>query len=192
MNNNVVLSPPATPPTTGLYFSLNGVIHLPGDSVLITDIGSNATLDDASSTLVCVTSNVNTKCCRTSDGGCVGEWYHPNGTVVPRNVVIARDDIFTITAFTEQVRLNRRANAVGPLGVYRCDVPTDPPGAIISANITLRGQGVCLMSVLYILYITGVCACVCFIEDIWFGGVCGGGGGGGGVAGCDVHQMKLI
>ena len=178
MNNNVVLSPPASPPTTGLYFSLNGVIHLAGDSVLITDIGSNATLDDASSTLVCVTSNVNTKCCRTSDGGRVGEWYHPNGTIVPRNSGTPADDIFTRTAFTEQVCLNRRANAVGPLGVYRCDVPADPSGANISASITIQRQGVCLMSVLHILYNAGMSACVCFIEDIWFGGRGGGGGGG--------------
>ena len=145
--------------------------------MLITDIGSNATLDDASSTLVCVTSNVNTKCCRASDGGSVGEWYHPNGTLVPRNSGTLADDIFTRTGYTEQVRLNRRANATGPLGVYRCDVPADPSGANISASITLRGQGVCLMSVLHILYNAGVSTCVCFIEDIWFGR--GGGGGGG-------------
>ena len=81
--------------------------------MLITDIGSNATLDDASSTLVCVTSNVNTKCCRGSDGGSVGEWFHPNGTLVPRNSGTVGDDIFTRSGYTEQVRLNRRANAVG-------------------------------------------------------------------------------
>ena len=163
MNNNVVLSPPATPPTTGLYFRLNGVIHLAGDSVLITDIGSNASLGDAGNSLVCVTSNVNTKCCRDIDGGLVAEWYHPNGTIVPLDSGTPADDIFTRSAFTQQVRLNRRANAVGPLGVYRCDVPADPSGANISVSITLRGQGVCLMSVLQISYIAGVSACVCFI-----------------------------
>ena len=151
MNNNiVVLSPPATPHTTGLYFSLNGVIHLPGDSVLITDIGTNAYLGDAGSTLVCMTSNVNTKCCRRSDGGNVGEWYHPNGTIVSRNSGAVGNDIFTRSGYTEQVRLNRRANAVGPLGVYRCDVPANSSGANISASITIWGQGVCLMSVLHI------------------------------------------
>ena len=144
MNNNVVLSPPATPPTTGLYFSLNGVIHLAGDSVLITDIGSNATLSDVSSTLVCVTSNVNTKCCRNTDGGRVGEWYHPDGTIVPRNAGTPGDDIFVRTGYTQQVCLNRRANAVGPLGVYRCDVPADPSGTIISASITIQRQGMCV------------------------------------------------
>ena len=145
MNNNiVVLSPPATPPTAGLYFSLNGVIHLPGESVSITDIGSNANLSDAGSTLVCVTSNVNTKCCRSSDGGGAGEWYHPDGTKVPRNFGTPADDIFTRSRYTEQVRLNRRANATGPLGVYRCDVPANLSGANISASITLQRQGVCV------------------------------------------------
>ena len=207
MNNNVVLSNPASPPTTGLYFCLNGLIHLPGDSVSITDIGSNVSLGDAGNSLVCVTSNVNTKCCRMSDGGNVGEWYHPNGTIVPRNIVIAGDDIFTRTAFTQQVRLNRRVNAVGPLGVYRCDVPADPSGANISASITIRGQGVSLMSVLHILCIAVVSAGLqlsdtCFIEDIWFGAcvsgvggylvwcVCMWGGAGGG-AGSDIHRMKI-
>ena len=150
MNNNiVVLSPQATPPTTGLYFSLNGVINLPGDSVLITDIGSNSGSGDAGNSLVCVTSNVNTKCCTTSDGGNVGEWYHPNGTIVSRNSGAVGNNIFTRSGYTEQVRLNRRANAVGPLGVYRCDVPADPSGENISASITIQRQGVCLIDFLH-------------------------------------------
>ena len=145
MNNNIiVLSPPATPPTTGLYFSLNGVIHMHGESVSITDIRSNASSGDAGSTLVCVTSNVNTLCCRSRGGRRVGEWYYPDGTKVPRNFGTPGDDILTKTAFTQQVRLNRRANAVGPLGVYRCDVPADPSGANISASITIQRQGVCV------------------------------------------------
>ena len=106
----------------------------------ITDIGSNANLSDAGSTLVCMTSNVNTKCCRNSDGGRVGEWFYPNGTKVPRNFGTPADDIFTRSGYTEQVRLNRQANAVGPLGVYRCDVPAEPPGAIISASIMIGGD----------------------------------------------------
>ena len=150
MNNNiVVLSPPATFPTTGLYFSLNGVIHLPGESVLITDIGNIAYLGDIDNSLVCMTSNVNTKCCRRSDGGNVGEWYRPDGTIVVRNSGAVGDDIFTRSGFTQQVRLNRRANAVGPLGVYRCDVPAEPSGAIISASITILRQGVCLIDFLH-------------------------------------------
>ena len=149
MNNNIiVLSPPATP-TTGLYFSLNGVIHLPGDTVLITDIRNNAKFENAGNSLVCVTSNVNTKCCRLRDEGNVGEWYHPNGTMVDRNSIVVRGDIFTRSGYTEQVRLNRRANAVGPLGVFRCDVPANSSGANISASITIQRQGACFNGFLH-------------------------------------------
>jgi len=41
---------------------------------------------------VCVTTNINTACCRAPDNngvtnntaGAVGEWYYPNGSLVPR------------------------------------------------------------------------------------------------------------
>ena len=43
------------------------------------------------STLVCVTTNANTACCKSDDNnalnnataGAVGEWYYPNGSLVP-------------------------------------------------------------------------------------------------------------
>ena len=64
---------------------LENNVYIPGDSVPITDIGPQpGNRSDAGSTLVCVTTNVNTACCRGSDGGAIGEWYYPNGTRVPR------------------------------------------------------------------------------------------------------------
>ena len=70
--------------TAPTYFTLNGTIYLPGDTILITDIGSeNNDNSDPGSALVCVTTNVNTQCCRGADnpnGGGRGEWYLPNGT----------------------------------------------------------------------------------------------------------------
>ena len=70
------------PPSTGLYFTLSGTVYLPGDTILITDNGSDNTNDrsDPGSSLLCVTTNVNTRCCRTADGGSRGEWYRPDGT----------------------------------------------------------------------------------------------------------------
>ena len=62
----------------GLYFALSGRVYQSGDSAFITDIGvallvpNNA---DPGSSLVCNTSNIDTNCCRRSDGGNVGEWY---------------------------------------------------------------------------------------------------------------------
>ena len=133
------LSPAATPPSPGLYFTLRGEALLPGDSVLITDIGDSAS---GGAPLTCVTTNVNMACCRGRDGGVVGEWYHPDGTIVLRNADVdsSVDNVFTRSGFTHEVHLNRRANAMGPLGVYSCIVPDEVTGADVSASITLVDQ----------------------------------------------------
>ena len=98
-------------------------MYLSGDTVLITDIGvGNRGSPDPGSSLVCNTSNVNTNCCRSRDGGNVGEWHFPDGTIVPRSNANPNGDL-TRTGYTLQVRLNRRNNATTPLGAYECRVP---------------------------------------------------------------------
>ena len=101
-------------------------MYLPGDTVLITDIGVDVVGDpNPGSSLVCNTSNVNTHCCRAGDnpnGGSVGEWYFPNGAKVPHLATSPNGDL-TRTGYTHQVRLNRRNNAMTPLGTYTCMVP---------------------------------------------------------------------
>lgn len=137
--------PVATAPDLGLYFTLNGTVYLSGDSVLITDIGEiTLRTDPAGTTLVCETVNVNTHCCSSIDGpngrdGGVGDWYFPNGTVVPRNSD-AQMANFTRRGFTHQVRLNRRNNAMSPTGIYICIVPGEMGNA--SANISV---GKCIL-----------------------------------------------
>ena len=113
---------------------------LPGDSVLITDIGDSKL--DGGVPLACVTTNVNMACCRGRDGGRVGEWYHPDGTIVPRNTDVdsSVDNVFTRSGFTHEVRLNRRDNVMGSLGVYSCIVPDEVTGEDVSASITLVDQ----------------------------------------------------
>ncbi len=127
-----------------LYFTLSGTVYLPGDSVLITDIGefTSQTLRGGASSLVCDTSNVNRYCCRASDGGSVGEWFFPNGTMVLRNSGNENAD-FTRSGFTHQVRLNRRNNALMPTGEYLCTVP-HVSREHINATITLI-VGKCIM-----------------------------------------------
>ncbi len=89
---------------------MNGTTYSSGATVPITSIGVIGE-KDAGLSLVCVTSYVNTLCCRGSDGAKVGEWHFPNGNIVPRNSDNPNGD-FTRSGFTHQVRLNRRNNAL--------------------------------------------------------------------------------
>ena len=119
---------------------LGNIIYLSGESVVITDIGEQQ-LDrpDPGSTLVCVTTNVNTQCCRGRDGGSVGDWFYPDGSMVPRsNNVGSSTNIFTRFGYTEHVRLGTVGTPTGPLGVYRCVVPDGMNGTItVSASINI-------------------------------------------------------
>ena len=101
-------------------------MYLPGDTILITDIGSENTNDksDPRSSLVCNTTNVNTQCCRGQNnpsGGSRGEWYLPNGT----RILNTPDTNFSRTRYNQTVRLNRRNNVMSPTGVFTCEVPND-------------------------------------------------------------------
>ena len=134
-------------PSTSLYFRLNGTIYLPGDCVLICDIGfQSENRSDIGSTLVCVTTNVNTACCRGRDNngtnnstaGAVGEWRYPNGTLVPRT---AYNNVtnFARFGYAHQVRLGRyQSFSTPPLGVYTCEVPELSTGDLQNASITLQ------------------------------------------------------
>ena len=109
--------------------------------LLITDIGVFAFETDPGTSLVCVTSNINIQCCRGSDWGNVGEWYFPDGTIVPRNSAASSAD-FTRSGFLHQVRLNRRNNATSPTGIYECRVPDGVSEKLVNASITLTtGEG---------------------------------------------------
>ena len=131
---------PTIPSSTGLYFNFNGVLYLPGDTVLITDIGTAYDgVPYPGSSLVCNTTNVNSHCCRgynNPNGGPLGEWYFPDGTIVPRFSASPNGD-FTRTAWIHEVRLNRRNNAMTPLGIYTCVVPDMNSTMNNTASITL-------------------------------------------------------
>ena len=64
-------------------------------------------------------------------GQTLGERYNVNRPAA--HWVYTSPDIFTRTAFTLQIHLNRHANARGYFGVYKCDV-SDQTGANISAT----------------------------------------------------------
>ena len=119
---------------------MNGVVYFHGDTVFITDIGEKGSTDPGSS-LVCNTANVNTDCCRMRDGGNVGEWYFPNGTIVPRNRKSPNGN-FTRSGYAHQVHLNRRNNVMIPLGNYTCVVPDMNNTMNYTATITLCGESI--------------------------------------------------
>ncbi len=118
---------------------MNGTVYLPGDTVNITDVEDNVVCNvfqDPGLSLVCNTSNVNTKCCRSSYGP-VGDWLYPNGTIVLGNRANPYGD-FTQSSYSQQIRLNRkRADVMSPTGVYTCQVPS----LNYTANITLARPG---------------------------------------------------
>ncbi len=133
------------PTSTGLYFSLDGVIYNPGSSINITDIGEQpGDRSDAGSTLICVTTNVNTECCRGADnpnGGGIGDWFDPSNRQIPSpNALSGATNVFTRYPHTEQVRLSIVGGTPsGPLGVYTCVVP-DMNGVDVSATITITNR----------------------------------------------------
>ena len=88
---------------------LRGNTYLDGDIILITDIGQN---DNA---LLCVTDRED--CCAPQ---LFGEFYYPDGSQVG---VRASEDSLYRNRGNQLIRLNRRNNALSPLGRYRCEIP---------------------------------------------------------------------
>ncbi len=127
---------------------MSGTVYLPGDTIPITDVGDSyppgdgANPDDPGLSLVCVTSNVNTMCCRGADhigSGAVGNWFYPDGTIVLGNNHPNGNGDITRSSHAQQIRLNRkRPDVMSPTGVYTCEVPDGSDNIIThTATITL-------------------------------------------------------
>ena len=84
-----------------------------------------------------------TTCCRGIDnppnGTGRGEWYYPDGTVVP-NPDGAGNTSFYRTRDHMIIRLNRKPGIVQPRGVYRCEIP-GPGDVTITRYISLIDDG---------------------------------------------------
>ena len=81
--------------------------------MLLSDIG------EGSSALYCLTDR--TQCCSTTAGGeRRGLWRFPNGTEVM--LESGYGDIYHTRGFSSVI-LSRRNNAVGPTGIYTCEIP---------------------------------------------------------------------
>ena len=125
-----------TATATQLYFTWRGNRYEPGDSIFITDIRLHDGNRGPGNSLVCVTTDVNTQCC--TDRGGVGEWFFPNGNMVPRNIDDPnRNSQIIRTGRANQVRLNFRTRQTSPIGEYTCVVPETGGSVIQTAGIRL-------------------------------------------------------
>ena len=126
---------------------MRGTVYLPGATIDITDVedsyppGDTNNPSDPGPSLVCVTSNVNTNCCRDRDhpgNDSVGNWLYPNGSIVIGNSANPNGD-FTRSSHTQQIRLNRkRLNVTSPTGGYTCQVPDGSNSSMThTASITI-------------------------------------------------------
>ena len=99
----------------GVYLTLKGQHYGNGSSILIGQIGEG---DGAA--LLCVTDL--DQCCHGDDTGGrgVGEWLYPNGLLVQ---VEGSGDDFYRSRGLGIVHLNRRNNAMSPIGQFCCVVP---------------------------------------------------------------------
>ena len=86
--------------------------------------------------------NDDTTCCRGKDnppnGTGRGEWYYPDGTVVPPPDGGTRPGFYR-TRDHMVIRLNRDG-VISPTGVYRCEIP-GAGGVNITRYITLGNEG---------------------------------------------------
>ena len=89
----------------------------PNNSVVnLTDIGRGY------NALHCLTNF--TTCCRGVDGGPAGQWLLPGQTCSVIGFNVADDmDNFARSRGPSAVLLNRRTGAMGPTGLYTCQVP---------------------------------------------------------------------
>ena len=95
------------------YVSFMGQTLADHSYVNLSTVGSAS---DNSDGVVCYT-NLST-CCAGAQGIHRGDWYFPDGTVLPFSgpIYLGR---------SAQRAIIRRTSATGPTGIYRCDIPTN-------------------------------------------------------------------
>ena len=85
--------------------------------VNISEVGDDGS---GSNSVQCIT-DLNT-CCGGGQGSHRGDWFFPDGTT--RLPFSGSGDIFESRG-DKRVDLRRRNNANSPVGIYRCDIPTN-------------------------------------------------------------------
>ena len=99
------------------YVSFMGQTLVNHSYVDLTTVGSAS---DNSDGVVCHTDL--STCCASAQGIHRGDWYFPDGTVLP---FIGNSVPIDEGRAAERVIIRRTNDANGPTGIYRCDIPTN-------------------------------------------------------------------
>ena len=83
------------------------------------DLSTVGSASDNSDSVVCHT-DLET-CCSGSQGVHRGDWYFPDGTVLP---FVGSSFPIAEGRAAQVVSIRRTSGATGPIGIYRCDIPT--------------------------------------------------------------------
>ena len=83
------------------------------------DLSTVGNANDNSDGVVCHT-DLGT-CCSGSQGSHRGDWYFPDGTLLP----FSGTSVPIGLARAAQIAVIRRTSGTGPTGIYRCDIPTN-------------------------------------------------------------------
>ena len=109
---------------TGVYLSLKGTVYANNSVINITEIGETDTSisppPNSNNGLQCIADRM--PCCRFG-GGQVGEWFFPDGTMVPGGSGSA---FYRNRGYNDDgtVNLNRaNTNVIMPTGLFCCEVP---------------------------------------------------------------------
>ena len=98
--------------------------------VVITDIGDGRS---GGSPLICTTTF--TPCCASSANR-YGEWYYPSGDSVHNSA--AGEDFYRGRGDDGTVCLNRRNNALSPLGIFYCELPLTSASDLQRLSVTSK------------------------------------------------------
>ena len=66
-------------------------------------------------------------CCSGTQGGHRGDWFFPDGTRLPNPAVAV--DTFQSRG-DQRVELHRNSNAISPVGIYHCSIPTNADSSV--------------------------------------------------------------
>ena len=102
--------------STGVYLSLKGIVYANNSVISVTEIGETRNSNNG---LQCVTDKI--PCCQT--GLKAGEWYLPNGSLIPEQgshtlFYINRDDDGTVN-----LGHVNNSDVASPSGLFCCELP---------------------------------------------------------------------